>query len=235
MKLVTTIFLTLILVLSLLVMPSNTVYGSSQVLPVLQQGDTNDAIYTLQAELKKMGFYHYEVDGNFGSLTKQAVMQFQQAVGIKDDGIVGSETWLALQNYLGTSEVSRGQFDRNTGHQIASFAQQFLGVPYVWAGSSPAGFDCSGFVYYVYSRHGISLPRMADEQYHIGQRVPLNVIQPGDLVFYSTYAPGPSHVGIFVGNGKFIHASSGAGEVTLTAMSKPYYQARFLGAFRISK
>jgi cell wall-associated NlpC family hydrolase len=234
LNLVKTIFLVLSCAFFLLATPGNIAQASGQDLPVLQQGDTNDAIYTLQAELKKIGFYQYNVDGNFGSLTKLAVIQFQQTVGIEDDGVVGSETWLALQNYLGNNHTaSRGKFDRNTGQQIAGLAQQFLGVPYVWAGSAPTGFDCSGFVYYIYSRYGISLPRMADEQYNIGHRVPPNAIQPGDLVFYSTYIPGPSHVGIYVGNGQFIHASSGAGEVTLTAMSKPYYQARFLGAFRV--
>lgn len=235
LKLVKTIFLLLICVFSLIVISGNIVYASGQVMPVLKLGDTNDAVYTLQAELKKIGFYQNDIDGNFGSYTRLVVTQFQQAVGIVDDGIVGSRTWQALRNYSGNSEANRGMFDRKNGQQIANFAQQYLGVPYAWGGASPAGFDCSGFVYYVYTNYGISLPRVADEQYDAGHRVPLSTIQPGDLVFYSTYAPGPSHVGIYAGNGQFIHASSGAGEVTLTAMSKPYYQARFLGAFRIIK
>lgn len=199
----------------------------------LKQGDANDTVYVLQSELKKFGFYQYDVDGNFGVRTKLAVIQFQQAVGLAEDGIVGPGTWRALRNYAGTGDISRGKYDRNYGQQIAVFAQKFLGVPYTWGGTAASGFDCSGFIYYIYSNYGITLPRMADEQYDFGRRVPVTDMQPGDLVFYSTYAPGPSHVGIYVGNGQFIHASSGAGEVTLTAMSKPYYQARFLGAFRI--
>ena len=199
----------------------------------LKLGDRNDAVYTLQSELKRSGFYQYDIDGTFGSHTQLAVIQFQQAAGLEADGIVGSDTWQALRSYSGSGEVSRGKAGRTYGQQISGFAQNFLGVPYAWGGMAASGFDCSGFIYFVYSNYGITLPRMADEQYNFGRRVAVADIQPGDLVFYSTYTPGPSHVGIYVGNGQFIHASSGAGEVTLTAMSKPYYQARFLGAFRI--
>ncbi|XER13610.1 hypothetical protein SATMO3_38610 [Sporomusa aerivorans] len=211
---------------------SNSAFASVETI-TLRQGDVNEAVYALQNELKKYGFYQYDVDGKFGLNTRLAVVQFQQAVGIEEDGIVGASTWQALRNYSGNSDVSRGRYDRSYGGQIAAFAQKFLGVPYVWGGSAASGFDCSGFIYYVFSNHGITLPRMADEQYNFGRHVSAAEIQPGDLVFYSTYTPGPSHVGIYVGNGQFIHASSAAGEVTLTAMSKPYYQARFLGAFRI--
>ncbi|WP_425060796.1 hypothetical protein SCACP_15460 [Sporomusa carbonis] len=218
---------------SLILISPHPVSAAVQDMPLLKQGETGEAVYSLQTELKKYGFYQYGIDGKFGFYTKLAVIDFQQAVGIEADGVVGIGTWQALSNYAGNSEVSRSQLAQRTGQQIAGLAQEYLGVPYVWGGSSAAGFDCSGFTYYVYSRQGIFLPRVADDQYNFGRRIPLADIQPGDLVFYSTYAPGPSHVGIYVGNGQFIHASSGAGQVTLTAMSKPYYQARFLGAFRV--
>lgn len=230
MKLVKIIFFT---TLCVFFFQLNSVFASEDNMPVLRQGDAGDAVYLLQSELKKRGFYQYEVDGNFGSGTKRAVIDFQQANGLEDDGIVGLRTWHILRNATGIGEVSRGNGDRKLGQRLAGFAQRFLGVPYVWGGASPGGFDCSGFVYYIYSQYGVSLPRMADEQYHFGQRVPLTDIQPGDLVFYSTYIPGPSHVGIYVGNGQFIHASSGANAVTLTPLSKDYYQTRFLGAFRV--
>ncbi|MBP2664261.1 MAG: spore cortex-lytic enzyme [Firmicutes bacterium] len=235
MKLVRIIFFMVVCVVTLLLIPGNSVFASGQEMPVLRLGDANDAVYTLQRELEKRGFYQSAVDGKFGSYTKAAVVEFQQVTGIEDDGIVGLGTWQALRNFAGTAEASRGNFNGKLGQKIVNFAQGFLGVPYAWGGAAPGGFDCSGFVYYVYSQYGISLPRVADEQYNFGRRVSLNDIQPGDLVFYSTYTPGPSHVGIYVGNGQFIHASSGAGEVTVTAMSKPYYQTRFLGAFRIAR
>lgn len=235
MKVVKMFFLAFICTLLLLSTPSKSAFASGQDMPVLKQGDANAAVYTLQTELKRYGFYQDNVDGSFGEYTKYAVIKFQQDVGIKDDGIVGSSTWRALRNYSGNGEISRGTADRKGGQHIANFARNFMGVPYVWGGSTPAGFDCSGFVYYIYSCYGISLPRVADEQYYFGHRIVATDILPGDLVFYSTYMPGPSHVGIYMGNGQFIHASSAAGEVTLTPMSKPYYQERFLGAFRISR
>jgi cell wall-associated NlpC family hydrolase len=231
LKLVKITFFLIVFSFTLLITPDNPVFASGSDLPVLRQGDANDDVYNLQAELKKRGFYQAEVDGSFGSNTRLAVIAFQQAMGIEDDGIVGWGTWQALRNYASNSEASRGY--SGLGRQLAKFAQEFLGVPYAWGGAGPGGFDCSGFVYYVYNYYGISLPRVADEQYGFGQRVSLTEIQPGDLVFYSTYEPGPSHVGIYVGNGQFVHASSGASEVTLTPMSKAYYKARFLGAFRI--
>ncbi len=231
MKFIRILLLTFIYIVFLI--SNNLVFAAGQDMPVLRQGEKQEAVYVLQEELKRLGFYQYEVDGNFGSGTKTSVVRFQQTVGLEADGIVGNETWLALRTYAGTSELSRGKTDRRIGQQIASFAQSFLGVPYAWGGAGVGGFDCSGFIYYVYGQYNISLPRVADEQYNVGRNVRLADIEPGDLVFYSTYAPGPSHVGIYVGNGYFIHASSGAGQVTVTAMSKPYYQARFLGAYRV--
>ncbi|WP_170233216.1 C40 family peptidase [Sporomusa termitida] len=212
---------------------SQVVFAAEQDMPLLRQGAKSAAVHVLQEELKRLGFYQYEVDGSFGIGTKASVIRFQQTVGLVADGIVGDGTWRALRTYTGNSELSRAKTDRRTGQQIASFAQRYLGVPYAWGGAGEGGFDCSGFIYYVYRQYNVALPRVADEQYNIGRNIRLADIEPGDLVFYSTYAPGPSHVGIYVGNGYFIHASSGAGQVTLTAMAKPYYQARFLGAHRV--
>lgn len=232
MKLIKSILIIVGCIAMLLTTSANSALASGSDMPVVRLGDSNDAVYNLQVELKKRGFYHADIDGNFGFDTKSAVIAFQQAMGIEDDGIAGWGTWQALRNYAGSLETSRG-LGGKLGQQIANFAKGFLGVPYAWGGISPGGFDCSGFVYYVYSHYGVSLPRVADEQYEFGQRVSVTDMQPGDLVFYSTYTPGPSHVGIYVGNGQFVHASSGADQVTITAMSKAYYNERFLGAFRI--
>lgn len=125
--------------------------------------------------------------------------------------------------------------DEQKGPQIVSFAKGYLGVPYLWAGRGASGFDCSGFINYVFTSFGYEVPRAADEQYEVGLNVPRTELQPGDLVFFSTYEPGPSHVGIFIGEGAFIHASSAAGEVTITPLTKDYYVARFIGARRLLK
>lgn len=106
------------------------------------------------------------------------------------------------------------------------------GVPYVWAGASPSGYDCSGFLFSVFAEKGLELPRMADEQFAAGVPVEEEDILPGDMVFFETYMPGPSHSGIYVGDNKFVHASSGAKSVTVTALDKAYYAERFLGARR---
>ncbi|MEN6567990.1 MAG: NlpC/P60 family protein [Veillonellales bacterium] len=120
-----------------------------------------------------------------------------------------------------------------TGSALINFASNFIGTPYVWAGNSPGGFDCSGFIYYIFIEHGVSLPRMADAQFNEGASVEKAALLPGDLVFFETYEPGPSHVGIYLGDDKFIHASSAAGQVIISDLNKPYYAMTYLGARRV--
>ena len=115
---------------------------------------------------------------------------------------------------------------------IIATAKQYIGVPYVWGGSTPSGFDCSGCVKYVFAKHGISLPRTSKEQYTVGKWVSQSSLQPGDLVFYNTSGSGVSHLGIYIGNGQFIHASSSRG-VMISEMSNSYWSARYYGARRI--
>jgi cell wall-associated NlpC family hydrolase len=116
--------------------------------------------------------------------------------------------------------------------RVIEVAQRFVGAPYRWGGQTPNGVDCSGYVQQVYDLSGHRLPRLADDQY--AQTVPVSteLAQPGDLVFFSTYAPGPSHVGIFLGNGRFLHASSSHGVIEAN-LSEPYFASRCLGIRRI--
>lgn len=201
---------------------------------LLKQGMSGDEVSTLQAKLAEYGYYQGAPDGKFGSATKIAVIEFQLDLGLEPDGVAGPATVKALREYKPAAvPVSRGPADARKGQQVVAFAKQFLGVPYVWAGRSPGGFDCSGYIWYVFNHFGITLPRMADGQFEVGVPVGRRDLAPGDLVFFSTYEPGPSHVGIYMGNGHFIHASSGADEVTVTPLSKQYYVERYLGARRI--
>ncbi len=115
---------------------------------------------------------------------------------------------------------------------LLSLSRRYLGVRYRWGGTSPSGFDCSGFLYYVYGRMGVALPRTTFDMYDAGVPVPREELRAGDLVFFQTVSPGPSHAGIYLGDGRFIHSSSGAGGVLITSMDHDYYAPRYLGARR---
>jgi cell wall-associated NlpC family hydrolase len=120
-----------------------------------------------------------------------------------------------------------------SGHYtgVVGIAMQYLGVPYVWGGASPSGFDCSGFVMYVYAQVGVSLPHntVAQWSYSNAVSVPRSELQPGDLVFFA----GLGHVGIYVGNGQFIHAPHTGDVVRIDSLSGGWYRSEYVGAKRI--
>lgn len=115
---------------------------------------------------------------------------------------------------------------------VTRAAGQYIGTPYVFGGTSAHGIDCSGFTMQVFKMVGINLPRTADVQFNVGSPVAKGQEQSGDLVFFETYCPGPSHVGIYLGGGRFIHASSSRG-VTISSLSDEYFKPRYLGAKRV--
>ena len=120
-----------------------------------------------------------------------------------------------------------------TGSTIA-IARSLLGRPVVWGGASPTeGFDCSGLVQYVFRQAGITLPRTADLQFLVGRTVSPAALRPGDLVYYTTYEPGASHVGIYIGADKFIHTSYSKGVVAIADINDSYFVQRFYGAKRV--
>ena len=111
---------------------------------------------------------------------------------------------------------------------VVGIAMQYLGTPYVWAGSAPGGFDCSGFVMYVYGQVGVSLPHNAAMQYNYGTPVSMGDLQPGDLVFFD----GLGHVGIYIGGGQFIHAPHTGDVVKISSLSG-WYSSTYVGARRL--
>lgn len=115
---------------------------------------------------------------------------------------------------------------------LIGLSHRFIGTRYRWGATGPSAFDCSGFLQYVYKRMGVALPRTTHAMYAAGRPVPPAQLKPGDMVFFTTYRRGPSHAGIYIGNGQFIHSSSGYGSVTITPLSKEYYKKRYLGARR---
>ncbi len=112
---------------------------------------------------------------------------------------------------------------------VVGIAMQYLGTPYAWGGSSPGGFDCSGFVMYVYSQVGVSLPHHAASQYGMGTPVSSSELQAGDLVFFD----GLGHVGIYIGGGQFIHSPHSGDVVKISSLSDSWYAATYVGARRI--
>ncbi len=117
-------------------------------------------------------------------------------------------------------------------NNVLRAANSMMGTPYVMGGTSTRGIDCSAFTQRVFGLNGIKLPRTADVQYNAGVGVARGQEQPGDLVFFETYLPGPSHVGIYIGDGKFIHASSSRG-VTVSSLKETYYRSAYIGARRV--
>lgn len=132
--------------------------------------------------------------------------------------------------------VSAGPAPRATtagGYAIADTALALRGIPYRAGGDDPSGFDCSGFVYYVFAHHGLPVPRQVSELFSSGTEVPIDEIQAGDLLFFTTIAPGPTHVAIAIGGNSFVHAPSSSGEVRVESLSARYWVPRFLGARRV--
>ena len=117
---------------------------------------------------------------------------------------------------------------------LISTALSFRGVPYRNGGTDPSGFDCSGFVQYVYGRHGAALPREVREQYLVGRPIGVKDLKAGDLVFFETVKRGASHVGMALGGGEFVHAPSSRGVVRVERLTSSYWATRFVGARRVS-
>ncbi|MCL2103333.1 MAG: peptidoglycan endopeptidase, partial [Syntrophorhabdaceae bacterium] len=116
--------------------------------------------------------------------------------------------------------------------RIVRVAMNMLFIPYVWGGTSLNGMDCSAFVLKVFGLMDMKLPRSAREQYQVGVGVARSKLSVADLVFFRTYAKFPSHVGIYLGDNKFIHVSSGSRHVKITSLDNPYYKKRYIGARR---
>jgi cell wall-associated NlpC family hydrolase len=122
---------------------------------------------------------------------------------------------------------------QKASHRIVQIAMEYIGVPYVWGGNTRKGLDCSGFVKAVFARMGVTLPRVAREQINVGRAVRWGELAPGDRLYFSSKGQVIDHTGIYIGGGRFIHASGGAGAVVVSAITEPKFYNTLVAARRI--
>ncbi|SFE60404.1 Putative peptidoglycan binding domain-containing protein [Alteribacillus iranensis] len=204
---------------------------------VLRYQSRGTEVERLQNELRQLGYMKMEATGVYGEVTEQAVRSFQQAHGLTADGIAGPVTHRAIQQALHGNVASESQQKKQTppsGSKVdvtnlVADAAEHVGTPYVWGGTSSSGFDCSGFLQYVFRDNGVELPRTVAGIYDAGTSV--SNPRVGDIVFFETYTSGPSHAGIYLGNNQFIHAGTSTG-VTVSNLTSSYWEERYIGTRR---
>ncbi|MGB8001219.1 MAG: NlpC/P60 family protein [Anaerobacillus sp.] len=200
---------------------------------VLGTGDRGQAVTALQSELESLGYYTYNVDGIFGQITKDAVEEYQAEQGLTVDGLAGPEVMAALSssstNSVAINTSSEAAPTESVSQSdVVSTAKSLIGTPYVWGGTSPDGFDSSGFIQYVFDQAGVDLSRTERDMWKFdGTQVDSPSI--GDVVFFEgTYdVEGASHSGIYIGDNKIIHAGSDG--VQESDLSYDFWQDHYLG------
>jgi cell wall-associated NlpC family hydrolase len=173
-------------------------------------------------------------DGLYGPVSRAAVRKYQQRKGLAVDGVVGPQTLgsLGIRRASGGGGGGSASAPRpsSRGARVASIATRYLGIPYRWGGSSPStGFDCSGFVMYLYRQVGVSLPHNAAMQYRHGRAVSRGTLRRGDIVFFNALG----HNGIYLGGGRFVHSPSSGDVVKISRLSEGWYSSRYVGARRV--
>ena len=184
---------------------------------LLRSGSRGSAVKQLQERLILLGYLNDRADGIFGRLTDAAVRQYQRRNGLAVDGIAGKNT------------LSRVSAEAQRVQTVVNAAKAHLGLPYLYGGTSPStGFDCSGLTQYAFRQAGITSPRVSYEQAAAGRSVPYSQLRVGDLVAFNSPV---SHVGIYVGNGQFIHSPKTGDVVKITKLSAMQLTAirRFTG------
>ncbi len=181
-----------------------------------------------QQKLELLGYDVDRKDGRISKDTNEAIKKFQKEHGLKKSGKLDTKTY----NKISWEAFKMEGIPDVRGKDIVKTAAKYKGVPYKFGGTTPKGFDCSAYVQYVFGRHDAKLPRTADAQVLDGIFVLKSKLKPGDLVFFSTYASGASHVGIYAGSGKFWSASTSRG-VVLDSLDTGYWKEHYYGARRV--
>lgn len=194
----------------------------------VQVQQSNWRLKVAQQKLQVLGFSDERPSGRMTEATSSALKSFQKQHKLKADGELNDATY----HKLTWEAFAKEGIPKVKGKEIVSRAAKYKGVPYVFGGTTTKGFDCSGYVQYVFKDCKAKLPRLADEQALQGIFVTQKQLRPGDLVFFTTYAAGASHVGIYAGDGQFWSASSSKG-VILSSLKDDYWKQRYYGARRV--
>lgn len=210
---------------------SKGIFTGAEAIPydVITKNDTNlnanqTKIITPGSNGSKIVTYSYEQKNGI-QVSKQVLDE--KIVQAPVDQVVAKGS--SQRTTMVASAISRGDGGSSS---IVSRALSLQGSPYSYGGTGSGGYDCSGFTKSVYASFGVSIPRTSYDQFASGTSVGKSDLQPGDLVFFSTYSSGASHVGIYTGNGRFVHASTPGTGVITSSMGDSFYSSRYLGARR---
>ena len=206
--------------------------GPSTSYGVVAQAESGDKVYIFGFNC---GWYKVKYDGITGYIRSDLVtlteVPYENHGGSNTYGGGGGGGSSSSSSDSGSSYSSS-----SLGEQLAATAKKYIGCAYVFGGTSPSGFDCSGFAQYIYGLYGVSINRTADMQLYNGYSVSYSDLAPGDLVFFAnTYntSAAASHVGIYIGGGQFVHAANSSSGVKTSYLSEDYYSSRYVGARRI--
>lgn len=191
-----------------------------------QQSDWR--VKVAQQKLQALGLSKEKPSGRMTDATQAALKKFQQQYKLKASGTLDDKTYRKLT----WAAFAKEGITNVKGSEIVKQAAKYKGVPYKFGGVTAKGFDCSGYVQYVFKNCRATLPRAADEQVLQGVFVTQKQLRPGDLVFFTTYAAGASHVGIYAGKNQFWSATSSKG-VMLCSLQDNYWKTRYYGARRV--
>ncbi|SFL86085.1 Cell wall-associated hydrolase, NlpC family [Gracilibacillus orientalis] len=224
-------------------------------------GDRGEDVKEVQEALFYFGYYRANIDGIYGEKSNEAIEAYKQDTGEEIHHIeaeihektveapqVASVEVTEQESNEKSDETNQEEAEANketpvkkentstskssvSASQIISSAKEHIGTPYRWGGTSTSGFDCSGYLQYVYNQLDVNLPRTVSEIWNATKHIDQPSV--GDLVFFETYKPGPSHAGIYLGDGKFIHAGESNG-VEISELNVSYWSERYLGAKRVS-
>lgn len=184
--------------------------------------ETNDNLTVVQKNLKELGYYAVPtMTGSYDATTTAAIKNFQADYGLNVTGKIDTATMTAIDHAIVKKALTED-------------ATRYLGVPYKWGGTTPAGFDCSGFVYYMFNQHGVNMARNTSSGLaKMGIGISKSKLQPGDLVFFAVNNPNTiSHVGFYMGNNQFIFATSSKG-IAVASMNDSYWSKYYVGAKRV--